>query len=223
MKNRIGVLIFIIVGCLSLVCCGSSDDTSNTPVKMNSLKSVFQNSFHIGAAINESQLTGVDKKAVAILDSDYSTISPENCMKWMYLEPEANVFDFKISDQYVGFGQEHDMFTVGHTLLWHSQIADFMQEVKDSAVMADHIANHVNTIVSRYKGKIDSWDVLNEALNEDGTLRNSIFLQVIGDSYIEQVFRFAYQADRDVELVYNDYNLCTPAKRDGVARMVKDL
>ena len=96
-----------------------------------------------------------------------------------------------------------------------------MNEVKDSTEMAQHIENHVNTIVNRYKGKIDTWDVLNEALNEDGTYRESNFYKIMGESYIELAFRLAAAADPDADLIYNDYNLWKPEKREGVVRLVK--
>ncbi|MCL4126822.1 UNVERIFIED_CONTAM: hypothetical protein GTU68_025348 [Idotea baltica] len=89
--------------------------------------------------------------------------------------------------------------------------------------MANHIKNHINTILNRYKGKINTWDVVNEALNEDGSLRESIFLKVMGEKYIAYVFKLAAEADPDAELVYNDYNLWKPKKRTGVVRLIKSL
>lgn len=104
------------------------------------------------------------------------------------------------------------MYIVGHTLLWLAQLADFMKKTKDSATMSNYIKNHITTVVSRYKDKIDSWDVVNEALNEDGTLRKLLFLNVMSNNYIENAFKWAEKADPNVILVYNDYNMCIPKK-----------
>lgn len=219
---KILTLLFILIN--STVSCTHHVAKKNSPLKnVVSLKNSFKNNFYIGAAINEDQLLKEDSLSVAIVKNEYNTISPENSMKWMFLQPKPNVFYFDMADKYVAFGKKNNMHIVGHTLVWHSQIAEFMNQIKDSSVMANHLENHINTIVSRYKGTINTWDVVNEALNEDGTLRKSIFLNVLGDTYIEQAFRIAEKSDPNAELVYNDYNLCKPKKREGVVRLVKQL
>ena len=145
-------------------------------------------------------------------------------MKWMYVHPQPDTFFFDMTDKYVGFGEKYNMHIVGHTLLWHSQIAPFMNDIKDSVIMAKQIENQVNTIVGRYKGRVHTWDVVNEALNEDGSPRESIFYKVMGgENYIEHAFKLAAKADPEAQLVYNDYNLWKPLKRAGVVRLVKNL
>ncbi len=193
------------------------------PKELPSLKGSFANSFYIGAAINEHQIIETDDKGIEVIDREFNTLTPENNMKWMYLQPVAGTFDFEFADKYVALGEKMDMFVVGHTLVWHSQLPDFMHSVKDSAAMAAQIKNHINTVVSRYKGKIHAWDVVNEALNEDGSLRASLFQQVLGDEYVEYAFQLAAEADPEAELIYNDYNLWKPEKRAGVVRLVKRL
>ena len=89
--------------------------------------------------------------------------------------------------------------------------------------MSNYVSNHINTIVKRYKGKIDTWDVVNEALNEDGTLRESIFLKTLGENYIIDAFKLAEKGDPNAELAYNDYNLCSPKKREGALRLIENL
>ena len=144
-------------------------------------------------------------------------------MKWMFLQPSPNKFEFELADKYVEFGLNNKMHIVGHTLVWHSQLADFMNEVTDKTIMSNYVNNHINTIVKRYEGKIDTWDVVNEALNEDGTLRESIFLKTLGENYIIDAFKLAEKVDPDAELAYNDYNLCSPKKREGAIRLIKNL
>ena len=224
MRNTIknSILFFTLICCI-VSCSNTLYKRSNGIKKSVSLKKSYKDDFYIGAAIGERQFLEKDVQSTSILKREFNSISPENSLKWMYLQPEPNVFYFDIADKYVEFGMRNNMHIVGHTLVWHSQLADFMNKVKDSSVMVKHMQNHINTVVTQYKGKIKTWDVLNEALNEDGTLRESIFLNVIGESYIEQAFKLAEKADPNAELLYNDYNLCKPKKRAGVVSLVKQL
>ena len=213
------LLLFTVISGLSS--CSNSVSKNSEPT--TTLQKTYKDNFYIGAAINDGQINGTDTLALNVIKREFNTISPENIMKWMYLQPEKGVFDFEMTDKYVALGEKNNMFILGHTLVWHSQIAEWMNEIKDSTTMVNHIENHINTIVGRYKGRINTWDVVNEALNEDGTLRKSIFLEVIGDSYIDQAFQLAAKADPKAELVYNDYNLWKPEKRAGVVRLIKEL
>jgi endo-1,4-beta-xylanase len=123
----------------------------------------------------------------------------------------------------VEYGKKHKMFIVGHTLIWHSQLAPFVSKIKSSDSLLMFMTNHINTVAGRYAGKVDSWDVVNEALNEDGTLRNSVFLQKLGDDYIRKAFELAAKAAPNTELYYNDYNIEQPKKRAGAIAMIKKL
>ena len=217
------LLLFTIISGLSSCSNTVSKNKNIEAKKTTSLKDTYKNNFLIGAAINDNLILEKDTLAVNVLKNDFNTITPENIMKWMYVHPQPDTFYFDMTDKYVAFGEKNNMNIVGHTLVWHSQIAPFMDEVKDSAVMAKHIENQVNTIVGRYKGRIHTWDVVNEALNEDGTFRESNLLKVMGESYIEHAFKLAAKADPEATLVYNDYNLWKPEKRGGVVRLVKQL
>ncbi len=204
--------------------CGETTTTaSSKETKKPSLKKVFEADFLMGAAINDGHINGTDTIALKLIQKEYNTITPENIMKWMYIHPQPDSFYFEMADKYVALGEKNNMHIVGHTLVWHSQIADWMQEVKDSVAMAKYLEKHINTIVGRYKGKINTWDVVNEALNEDGSYRNSIFYQVMGERYLELAFQLAAAADPEASLVYNDYNLWKPKKRAGVIRLIKKL
>lgn len=195
----------------------------NKKAEAFSLSDAFENQFLVGAAISEDQILGKDKKSISIVKNEYNTITPENSLKWMIIEPEPNKFNFDVSDKYVDFGMKNNMHIVGHALVWHSQLSDYMKKIKDRKTMSFHIQNHINTLVKRYKGKIHTWDVVNEALNEDGTLRESVFFNIMGSEYIENSFSWANDADPDVNLVYNDYNLCEEPKRKGAIKLIKDL
>lgn len=221
MKNLKNLLLPILIIAFFVTGC-NEEEKENTKL-ISSLKNKFSNEFYIGAAINDGVIDESDAPALKLLNQEFNSITAENIMKWMYVHPEKETFYFDTSDRFVALGEKNNMFIVGHTLIWHSQLAPWMYEIKDSTAMADHIKNHINQIAGRYKGRIDSWDVVNEALNEDGTYRESIFYEVLGDEYIDLAFRTAAKADPKAELVYNDYNLWKPEKRAGVVQMVKLL
>lgn len=212
---------FIVI--LSLFSCGNSIKIIDNNEQKVSLSQKFQKHFLVGAAINEGQILQKDQPSVSIIKKEFNTISPENVMKWMFVQPKPNEFYFDHTDKYVQFGLDNNMHIVGHALIWHSQIANFMNSIKDSTKMVQHVTNHISTLVNRYKGKIDTWDVVNEALNEDGTLRESIFLKVLGENYLETVYKMAEKYDSNADLAYNDYNLCKPKKREGVVKLIKSL
>ena len=189
----------------------------------DSLKKYYSPFFNIGAAINEDIILGLDNDSKFIVETQFNSITPENSLKWMFIQPAPNSFNFKAADKYVNLGIKNNMHIVGHALVWHSQLANFMQKIKSKADMSIHFENHINTVVSRYKGKIDAWDVVNEAFNEDGSLRESVFYKFLGKNYIEKAFKLANKADPKADLIYNDYNLYKKEKRDGVIKMVKQM
>ena len=159
----------------------------------------------------------------------FNTISPENLLKFQSLHPEPDRYTFDAADRYVAFGRDRGMAVIGHNLVWHSQTPRWVWDAPDGtladrATMLARLQTHIATVVGRYKGRIRGWDVVNEALNEDGTLRDSPWRRGIGDDYIARAFQFAREADPNAELYYNDYNLVTrPEKRAGAIRIIKDL
>ena len=216
------ILLFTLTYCF-VSCLSKIGNEHNEIDKTDSLKDNFKNNFYLGAAISRNQILEVDSLAINIIKKEFNSITPENELKWEQIHPKKDTFYFDIADKYLKLGVKNNLHIVGHTLVWHSQLAPYMHSVKDSSTMAIYVENHINTIVGRYKGEINTWDVVNEALNEDGTLRESLFLKVIGEKYIEQAYRVAEKADPNAELIYNDYNLWKPLKRAGVVRLVKQL
>lgn len=215
MKNYLTII--LVAACLAV----NAQDVS--------LKNVFKDDFLIGAAVNQAEFEGDDSlRSVEIIEQQYNTISPENALKWMYVEPSPGQFDFSDADQYVAFGQKYHMFIIGHNLVWHSQtpitvFEDNMGNDVSRDVLIDRMRKHILTVVGRYKGKIGGWDVVNEALNEDGTLRDSPWRKIIGDDYLVLAYRFAHQADPDAQLYYNDYSLDNVPKRNGAIALIKNL
>jgi endo-1,4-beta-xylanase len=193
-----------------------------------SLEEAYRGDFVIGAAINAAQITGQDVRGDAIIAAQFNSISPENCLKWENVHPQPDRYDFTIPDQYVDFGEKHHMFIVGHNLVWHNQVPgwvfhdDIGNLLTRDALLA-RMREHIHTVVGRYKGRIQSWDVVNEALNEDGTMRASMWEKIIGDDYIAKAFEYAHEADPQAQLNYNDYNLENEAKRNGALALVKKL
>ena len=192
------------------------------------LKDAYQGCFLVGAALNPAQFSGQVPAEDAIIKAQFNSISPENVLKWEIVHPRPGIFDFTLSDKYVEFGEKNHMFIVGHNLVWHSQVPGWVFQDSDGkpltreALLA-RMREHILTVVSHYKGRINGWDVVNEALNDDGTLRQSSWLKIIGDDYIEKAFEFAHEADPNAQLYYNDYSLENEAKRKGAIELVKRL
>jgi len=219
MKRKLNNLNVILI--LSIIFCGFS--YGNNLNSSDSLKKYFSSFFNIGAAINEDIILNLDNDSKRIVETNFNSITAENSLKWMFIQPSPNYFNFTVADKYVDFGTKNNMHIVGHALVWHSQLADFMQNIESKAEMTKYFENHIYTLVSRYKGKINAWDVVNEAFNEDGSMRESVFYKLLGKNYIEKAFELTHNADPNVDLIYNDYNLYKKEKRDGVINMVKQM
>jgi len=188
-----------------------------------SLKDVYKNDFYIGTALSANQIEEKDKKEDSLIRKEFNAITAENIMKSMFTHPQKDKYDFTLSDKFVAYGEKNKMFIHGHTLIWHSQLAPWMEKITDSTEMKAFMKDHIITIVSKYKGRINSWDVVNEALNEDGTLRKSVFLNTLGEKYLVDAFKLAEKADPKAELYYNDYNIEEPAKRAGAIALIKKI
>lgn len=188
-----------------------------------SLKDYYKDDFYIGTALSANQIEEKDAKEDSLIKKEFNAITAENIMKSMFMHPAKDKYDFTLSDKFVAYGEKNEMFIHGHTLIWHSQLAPWMTKIKDSTEMKAFMKDHITTIVSKYKGRIDSWDVVNEALNEDGTLRKSVFLNTLGEQYLVDAFKLAAAADPNVDLYYNDYNNEEPAKRTGNINLIKKI
>jgi endo-1,4-beta-xylanase len=192
------------------------------------LKDAFLGIFRIGAAVNQAQFSEKDARGASIIKAQFNTISPENVLKWESVHPRPDAYAFEGPDRYVAFGEKNGMFVIGHTLVWHSQTPQWVfQDDKGAPLTRDallqRMRDHILTVVGRYKGRIGGWDVVNEALNEDGTLRKTPWLDIIGEDYLVKAFQFAHEADPNVELYYNDYSVERVEKRNGAVALIKRL
>lgn len=220
MKKIIAILGLMV---LPISCKVASTSTSNY-----GLGKAYQDKFYMGTALNLDQIHGKDKKGVEIIKNQFSSIVAENCMKSMFLQPKEGVFFFDDADAFVKFGEKNNQFIIGHTLAWHSQAPDwFFVDKEGKNVSADvlksRMKSHISTVVSRYKGRIQGWDVVNEAIMEDGTYRKSKYYEILGEEFIPLAFQYAQEADPNAELYYNDYNEWHPGKVETVIKMVKTL
>ncbi len=226
-SSTLFLLGLVLIGSLVGGGCAQSD-SSETSSSSPALKDVFADDFRVGAALNPSQFYEQDSGEAALATKHFNTITPENSMKWARLHPEPGTYEFAAADRFVEFGEEHDMFIVGHTLVWHNQTPDwvFEDETGDPVsrdTLLRRMREHIHTVVGRYEGRVDAWDVVNEALHDDGSLRESRWLEIIGEDYIAKAFQYAREADPDAELYYNDYSLEQSPKRKGAVRLVKSL
>jgi endo-1,4-beta-xylanase len=196
--------------------------------QQSSLKEAYQGAFLIGTALGNAQLMSPNSVTSNLVIQQFNALTPENDMKWERIHPNPDTFDFTAADKLVELAQQHNMFVTGHTLLWHSQVPDWVfldeqgNEVSREVLLA-RLKNHIDTVVGRYKGRIQSWDVVNEALNEDGSMRQSKWYKIIGEDMLERAFEYAHAADPNAQLFYNDYNLFNPEKRAGAVRIVQQL
>lgn len=209
---------------VSLGSCGQV--AVNPPQK--TLKDAFSGKFFIGTALNEVLITGRDSSSIQVINTHFNAVVAENCMKSMFLQPREGVFDFSLADKFIQFGEKHGHFITGHTLVWHSQAPSWFftdSQGKDVTrdVLIERMRTHITTVVTHFKGKVKGWDVVNEAVMDDGSFRKSKFYDIIGEDFIQLAFEFAHEADPDAELYYNDFSMAEPGKRNGVVNMVKKL
>lgn len=215
------IALFTLVG--GLLVLGGCSTAKQHSQDRATLSRVFADDFMIGAAVNTSQFEGKDTAAALLLKQQFNTVTPENCMKAGVIHPAWGRYNFAAADSLVNFAAGNGLAVNAHCLIWHSQLPAFMRNMQDADSVKQYFTNHINTVAARYDGKVYSWDVVNEALNEDGTLRNTIFRQKLGDGYIIEAFRLAQAAAPHTRLYYNDYNIEQPQKRAGAVTLIKNI
>ena len=210
--------------CLAVVLIGTLP-----AVAQSGLKDAVGKYCLIGAAINQWQSDGQVPEADAVIDRHFNCATAENCMKPETLAPAEGIFDFRVADKFVGYCQRHNLKVIGHCLVWHSQAPDwwftngYCAAPASKEVVRERLIKHIRTVVGHFKGLVHGWDVVNEAIEDDGSFRHSPYYNLLGEEFIELAFRTAHEVDPDAELYYNDYSMANPAKREAVCRLVRNL
>jgi endo-1,4-beta-xylanase len=192
------------------------------------LKTAFKDNFLIGTALNVGHTKNEDPRITALIRKEFSSITPENCMKWGVLRNAQGEWNWADTDAFVNFGSEHQLHMVGHTLVWHSQIQDEVFKNADGsyiskAALQKKMEQHISTLAGRYRGKLAAWDVVNEAVGDDNKMRESHWYNIMGEDFIYNAFALAHEVDNKAHLMYNDYNNEQPEKREATLAMLKRL
>jgi endo-1,4-beta-xylanase len=192
-----------------------------TTVEIPSLSKVYEEYFNIGAAVN---LRTIESQK-DLLRKHFNSITAENDMKFSEIQPAEGQFTFEKADQLAAFAKKNGMKMRGHTLVWHNQTPDWVFEDADRETLLQRMKDHITAVMNRYKGTIFCWDVVNEAVTDEGLelYRPTKWLEIIGEDYIEKAFEFAHMADPEALLFYNDYNESNPEKREKIYKLVKSL
>lgn len=192
-----------------------------TTVEVPSLSKVYEEYFNIGAAVNLNTIASQKD----LLRKHFNSITAENDMKFIEIQPAEGQFTFEKADQLAAFAKENGMKMRGHTLVWHNQTPDWVFQDADRETLLQRMKDHITSVMKRYKGTIFCWDVVNEAVTDEGPelYRPTKWLEIIGEDYIEKAFEFAHEADPDALLFYNDYNESNPEKREKIYKLVKSL
>lgn len=190
----------------------------------NSLFAAYKDCFPIGTAIKNEYIINHEYKDVLL--RNFNSITPENALKFEKIQPYEGIYDYKMADELVEFALSNQKLIRGHTLIWHEQIPKWVfSKGVSKEVMLLRMKKHIDNVVSRYKGMVYCWDVLNEAIDDGigNTLRNSNWKVAIGDDYIDHAFVFAHNADPDALLYFNDYNLEEEEKGEKAFRFIKGM
>jgi endo-1,4-beta-xylanase len=191
------------------------------------LKDYYKDYFPIGASVMPSNLISDES---ILLKKEFNSLTAENVMKPALIHPSENSYFWTDADKIVDFAITNNMKVRGHTLCWHKQTPSWMlQDASGNTINKDillqRLKDHITTVVSRYKGKIYAWDVVNEAIDDDNNkiYRESPWFTICGEEYIAKAFQWAHEADPDAKLFYNDYNTESSVKRDKIYNMLKKL
>jgi len=182
-----------------------------------SLKQVFDSKFKIGVALNKNQIRQRQQKENELIKREFSSLTAENVMKWEEIHPKKDRYNFKIPDLLFTLSLDNNQDLIGHTLVWHNQIPDWVTRegngsLLDKNTLFRNITDHISAVAGRYKGKIRGWDVVNEALLDDGSFRENDFYNISGEEYIFKSFEIANRIDPEAELYYNDFSMYKPEK-----------
>lgn len=222
-------------GLCTLLFFGCSNENSDAQAATNAttLKEKYARYFSIGAAVDADSYT----THAELLSAHFDSITTENEMKFDALHPGLDTYRYDTADAIVAFAEDQGMAVRGHALVWHRQVPSWLFRNSDgSEVTKDQLLgrlhDHISNVVGHFRGKVGAWDVVNEAVMNDGSLRTgdeaetdqqSRWYEIIGEDYIAEAFRYAHEADPDAKLFYNDYYNYLPARRQAIYELLKGL
>lgn len=191
------------------------------------LKDYYQNYFPIGVSVSPQSLKGDESSLIL---SQFNSLTAENAMKPGPIHPEENHYNWTSADEIVNFAQANGLKMRGHTLVWHNQTPDwfFKNEAGGAVtkeVLFQRLKDHITAVVTRYKGKIYAWDVVNEVISDkrDEYFRKTKWFEICGEEFVAKAFQYAHEADPNALLFYNDYNEIDSLKREKIIKMVQGL
>jgi endo-1,4-beta-xylanase len=194
-----------------------------------SLAEAYRDHFRVGVAVGGRTFGGNDPASAQLVDQQYNRVTPENAFKWQSIQNAEAAFNFGQAERFLQFAQSIGMEEVhGHTIVWHQQVPAWVFQAPAGAAMTRELLlarldAHMSVLAERLGGRVNYWDVVNEAFNDDGSMRSSQWRNIIGDDYLEQAFAMADRYFPNAKLVYNDYSMERPGKRQAVVRMVQDF
>lgn len=210
---------------LLLAGCGKKGaGTDPEPPLPPALSSLREAAFPFGAAVNVTLMrSNADYQGV--VTREYRSVTAENAMKFRSLHPDATTYTWSDADYLVQYARQNNSRAHGHTLIWHNSLPTWVTSFQgDSTAWENLMKTHIQTVVGHFRGKVASWDVVNEAIAEDGTMRPSVWLQHLGPDYVARAFQYARQADPAAKLFYNDYgHEYGPTKRTAILNLVTSL
>ena len=194
----------------------------------NTLWEAYRDYWYTGVSVNQWEVEGNQSADWPIIAKNFNWVVAENCMKCEVVHPKEGVYDFTLADQFVNKAKAAGLKVLGHCLIWHSQCAPWFHfddkgNLVSAEVLKQRMREHIYTVVSHFKGRVDAWDVVNEAFEDDGTPRKSLFYQILGTDYIPLAFQYAHEADPNIQLYYNDYSMNKAQKVEGVANFFRPL
>ncbi|MBK1877740.1 endo-1,4-beta-xylanase [Pelagicoccus mobilis] len=214
----------ILASAIALTGCQETDE--NDPP---SLHEAFEGKFLIGGTLSDSMLENASDPGFAIVSKHFNSLSPENCMKWGNMNPLLDQYEWELSDRFVEYGHNFGQEMVGHVLFWHSQTPDWVFEDENGAPLSkeallERMRERARLMAKRWGDRIKIWDVVNESIEGDGSWRKSKYQQILGDEFTELAFRIAMEElPTDAILLYNDYGMTDPGRRDAVVAMIQDF
>lgn len=221
------------VGLLFQVGCSDPSPNTGDDGEPLTLREKYESYFAIGAAVDARS----HETHANLLRAEFNSITPENEMKLGALHPAEGSFTFETADAIVAFAEEHGMTVRGHALVWHRDNPGWVFRGSSGGLASKdevlaRMELHITSVMEHFKGRVAVWDVVNEAIMNDGSLRTgeeeeldqqSRWHQIIGDSYIAEAFEYAHAADPDAKLFYNDYYNYLPARRQAIYELLEDL